>query len=85
MTKSTAARAVRKAELKAGKKIVKMKVERKAKRTARKVVRVFLWTAFVFCLGAFAGIHRRVIRAYLTGSKMPKMPAHHPHVFFHKS
>ncbi len=30
-----------------------------------------------FVLGLFLGIHRRVIRAVITGSPMPKAPASH--------
>ena len=31
-----------------------------------------------FCTGFMVGIHRKVIKAYLTGSEMPELPAGHP-------
>ena len=36
-----------------------------------------LWTVFVFCSGVFAGIHRNVIKAKITGAEMPEVPEGH--------
>ncbi len=36
-----------------------------------------IYALILFCLGCWAGIHRNVIKAWLTGSEMPKAPASH--------
>ena len=51
--------------------------KRKARRAFRKR---FVWpvvhTLFIFCCGAFVGIHRNVIKAAIKGEPLPKGP--HP-------
>ena len=57
----------------------KKKLKKKAKKTARRIIRGILWTGLVLCLGMFIGVHRNVIRAWLKGGELPKVPAGHCH------
>ena len=73
MTDSAAGAIERKAEKE------KRKMEKKVRKTVRRIGRGILWTGFVLCLGMWIGIHRNVIRAWLKGEELPKMPAGHFH------
>ena len=55
----------------------KKKLKKKVKKTVRRIIRGILWTGFVLCLGIFVGIHRNVIKAWIKGEEMPKVPAGH--------
>ena len=57
----------------------KKKLKKKVRKTVRRIIRGILWTGFVLCLGMFIGIHRNVIRAWIKGEELPKMPAGHFH------
>ncbi|MBP3901672.1 MAG: hypothetical protein J6D53_09535 [Blautia sp.] len=52
-------------------------VEKKAKKKARRVGRFIVWTLLVLMVGICIGIHRKVIKAMLTGSEMPEAPEWH--------
>ena len=52
---------------------------KKAKRQklARKICRKIFFACFLFSLGICVGIHRRVIKALITGGELPEMPEGH--------
>ena len=60
----------------------KVKKEKKKKPVCcflRGVIR----TSLILLAGIWIGIHRRVIKSWLTGSRMPRMPKDHPHIPCH--
>ena len=57
----------------------KKKIKKKVKRTVHRIIRGILWTGFVLCLGMFIGIHRNVIKAWIRGEELPKVPKGHGH------
>ena len=57
----------------------KKKLKKKVRKTVHRIIRGILWTGFVLCCGLFIGIHRNVIKAWLKGEELPKVPAGHWH------
>ena len=45
------------------------------------IMKKLIAALLLISIGCWIGIHRRVIKAWLTGSEMPAMPANHPKVF----
>ena len=43
-----------------------------------------IYALLLLSIGFFIGIHRNVIKAWITGSEMPEAPANHPKVCGHK-
>ena len=61
--------------------VVKDAIEKKKKRKMRRRVRRIFAGLFLFLLGVFVGIHRRVIIAAVKGEELPTPPAEHCHIF----
>ena len=57
----------------------KKKLKKKARKRFLKVFLQILWTFFVLSVGVLAGIHWRVIRAWLNKGEMPEVPEGHCH------
>lgn len=57
----------------------KKKLKKKAKKRLCKVFLQILWTFFVLSVGLLAGIHWRVISAWIGKGEMPEIPEGHCH------
>ena len=61
--------------------VVKDTIEKKKKRKRRRRLRRIFAALFLFMLGIFVGIHRRVIIAAIKGEELPTPPPGHCHIF----
>ena len=52
--------------------------KRQGRKKVRKVALYCTVAAGLVCTGFMIGVHRKVIKAYLTGGPMPELPEGHP-------
>ena len=57
--------------------LISRKRDRRQRRRRKILVSVAVGGAF--CTGFMVGVHRKVIKALVTGSEMPELPEGHPH------